>query len=108
MLDDQKINKCSIDKSLEKNIEMDLLTEENLSLSNENDFSKIEMVKLIRKNINYAISEKYNNNEQYKLYQIETLISNKYCHLNSIFHDIILDHFDELLKRYLLLNQGFT
>ena len=83
------------------NYEPDIFTEENVSISNEKEFSKTEMSRLIRKNINFAISDKHNtNDDQYKLYQIERLIKNKYCHLNSIFHDINFNHLDEFFKRY--------
>ena len=81
------------------------MTGENISFTSENDYSKKEIVRLIRKNINIAIADKNNtNDEQFKNYQIEILVKNFNCHLNSIFHDINLNLPDEFLKRYFLDN----
>ena len=86
--------------SEEPNEEPGLFTEENMSYSNEKDFSKQEMIKLIRKNINVAIADKHNtSDESYKIFQVETLISNKNCHLTTVFHDFNLNQIDEFLKR---------
>jgi tRNA splicing ligase len=79
------------------------MTGENISFTSENDYSKKEIVRLIRKNINIAIADKNNTtDEQFKTYQIEILVKNFNCHLNSIFHDINLNLPDEFLKRYFL------
>ena len=97
----KELNNRSINELSDYNNERNIFTEENVSVSTENDFSKSEMARLIRKNINFAISDKHNiNDEQYKLYQIEALIKNKYCHLNTIFHDNNFNQLDEFLKRY--------
>lgn len=97
----KNINSESFNATEECNDEPVVGTGDNISFTSESEYSKKEIVRLIRKNINIAIAEKNNTtDEQFKIYQIEILIKNYNCHLNSIFHDINLNQSDEFLKRY--------
>jgi hypothetical protein len=62
--------------------------------------TKGETVKLIRKNINFAIADRYNiTEEEYNTIKIDLIISNKNCRLNAIYQDVNMNYIDENLKR---------
>ena len=64
------------------------------------DISKSETVKLIRKNINFAIADRYNiTEEDYNMIKLDLIITNKNCRLNALYQDVNMNFIDENLKR---------
>ncbi len=62
--------------------------------------TKAETIKLIRKNINYAIADRYNiTEEEYNLIKIDLIINGKNCRINAVYQDIHMNFLEENLKR---------
>lgn len=62
--------------------------------------TKAETIKLIRKNINFAIADRYNiTEEEYNLIKTDLIINCKNCRINAIFQDININFLEENLKR---------
>ena len=63
--------------------------------------TKFDTLKLIRKNLNFAIAERYNSTEEeYNFLKLDLIFQNKNCRLNSAYVDVVMNFNDENLKRF--------
>jgi hypothetical protein len=76
------------------------LSHRTVGESDDSDMTKTETIKLIRKNINFAIADRYNiSEEEYNLIKLELILNSKNSRLNAAYQDLNINFPEENLKR---------